>query len=138
MYQSKYVWKKLLSGICGPCFVYMKYKAITIIALKGLIIAKAKLELLDLMQKGEFHAQRIFVSKQFRDAFQNNRWRLCMIGYYFFVLLTIRVFLDNFEYAICGCLRKFDMWGSFSIYDGTIKLCYTSCQQQMFESFSIQ
>ena len=41
-----------------------------------------------------------------------------MIGYYFFVLLTIRVFLDNFEYAICGYLHKFDMWGSFSYMMG--------------------
>ena len=96
----------------------MKYEAISIIAHKGLRIAKAQVELLDLMQKGEFQARRIFVSKQFRDAFHNNRWRLCMIGYYFFVLLTIRVFLDNFEYAICGYLHKFDMWGSFSYMMG--------------------
>ena len=81
-------------------------------------MAKAQFELLDLMQKGEFDAQRIFFSKQFQSTFHNNRWRLCMIGYYFFVLLTIRVFLDNFEYAICGYLHKFDMWGSFSYMMG--------------------
>ena len=32
----------------------MKYEAISIIALKGLIIAEAQFELLDLMQEGEF------------------------------------------------------------------------------------
>ena len=44
----------------------MKYEAISIIAVKGLIIAKAKFELLDLMQKGEFHAQRFFFQNNFK------------------------------------------------------------------------
>ena len=42
---------------------------ISIIALKGLIIAKAQFELLDLMQEGEFLFHNNF-------KFQNNRWRL--------------------------------------------------------------
>ena len=56
-----------------PC---VKFEAISIIAVKGLIIAKTRFELLDLMQKGEFNARRNFVSKQFQTAFQNKRWRL--------------------------------------------------------------
>ena len=76
----------------------MKYEAISIIALKGLIIAKAKFELLDLMQKGKFNVRRIFFQNNFITHFRIRDGACEGIVFYGQIIF----YLGIFEYAICG------------------------------------
>ena len=78
-----------------PC---VKFEAISIIAVKGLVIAKTRFELLDPMQKGEFYARRFFFQDNFKTHFRIRDGACEGIVFYGQIIF----YLGIFEYAICG------------------------------------